>query len=130
MFRPAEIIIRRSLNIYPSSLNCQLKWINFLHLIFFNKAVIFMKGRAIAQAISRLLPTAAARVRSQVRSCGICGGLIGAGAVFLRVLRFPLPVLMPPSAPHSSSSIIRGWCNRPNSGRRTKWTQSCPTPRN
>jgi hypothetical protein len=30
-------------------------------------------GRAIAQAVSRRLPTAAARVRVQVRSCGICG---------------------------------------------------------
>jgi hypothetical protein len=34
-------------------------------------------GRAIAQAASRRLPTAAARVRSQVRSCGICGGQSG-----------------------------------------------------
>jgi hypothetical protein len=46
---------------------------------------------------------------------------------FLRVLRFPLPII-PPTAPHSAS-IIRGWYNRPVSGRRTKWTQSHPTPR-
>jgi hypothetical protein len=26
---------------------------------------------------------------------------------------------IPPTAPHSLSSIIRGWYNRPNSGRRT-----------
>jgi hypothetical protein len=31
-------------------------------------------GRAIAQADSRRLLTAAARVRAQVTSCGICGG--------------------------------------------------------
>jgi hypothetical protein len=30
-------------------------------------------GRAIAQAVSRWLPTAAARVRALVWSCGICG---------------------------------------------------------
>jgi hypothetical protein len=64
-------------------------------------------GRAIAQAVSRRLPTAEARVRPQVRSCGICGRRSGSGAGFLRVLRFPLPVLIPPTAPHSS--IIRDW---------------------
>jgi hypothetical protein len=40
-------------------------------------------GRAIAQAVSRWLPTAAARVRARVLSCGICGGQTGAGAGFL-----------------------------------------------
>jgi hypothetical protein len=54
-------------------------------------------GRAIAQAVSRWLPTAAARVQSQVKSCGICGGQSGPG--FLRVLWFPLPILIPPTAP-------------------------------
>jgi hypothetical protein len=58
-----------------------------------------MYGRAIAQAVSRWLPTAAARVRSQVRSCGIWGGQSGTGAGFLRVLQFPLPILIPPTAP-------------------------------
>jgi hypothetical protein len=45
-------------------------------------------------------------------SCGICGGQSGAGAGFLLVLRFPLPILIPPTAPQSSS-VIRGWYNRP-----------------
>jgi hypothetical protein len=61
-----------------------------------------MKGRAIAQANSRWLPTAAG-------SSGICGGQSGAGAGFLRVLRFPLPVFIPPIAPQSPSPIIWGW---------------------
>jgi hypothetical protein len=39
-------------------------------------------GRSIAQAVSRLLPTVAARVGVQVRSCGICGGRSGTGAGF------------------------------------------------
>jgi hypothetical protein len=88
-----------------------------------------MKGRGIAQAVSRRLPTAAAQVRAQVRSCGTCGGQSGTGVGFLRVLRFPLPILIPPIAPQSPSSIIRSWYNRPVSGRCTKWTQSHPTPR-
>jgi hypothetical protein len=87
-------------------------------------------GRDTAQAVSRRLPTAASRVRSQVRSSGICDGQSGTGAGFLRVLPFPLPFLIPLTALHSSSSIIRGWYNRPNSGRRTKWTQLHPAPRN
>jgi hypothetical protein len=49
---------------------------------------------------------------------------------FLRALRFPLPVIIPPTAPYSSSSSsnIRGWYNRSNSGRRTTWTQSQALP--
>jgi hypothetical protein len=63
------------------------------------------------------------------RVCGhefvwICGLQIDTGASFLRVLRFPLPIFIP------YSSTIRGWYNRPISGRRTKWTQSHLTPRN
>jgi hypothetical protein len=49
-------------------------------------------GRAVAQAISRWLPTAAARVRVRA-ACGVCGGQSGTGAGFLRVLRFPLPII-------------------------------------
>jgi hypothetical protein len=75
------------------------------------------------------LPPRGARVRSEVRSCWICGGQSGIEAGFLLVLRFPLPILIPPTAPHSPSSFIRGWYNKSNSGRRTKWTQSHPTPR-
>jgi hypothetical protein len=47
-----------------------------------------LQGRTIAQAVSRLLPTAAARVRARVRSCGICGGQSGSAAGFLRVFGF------------------------------------------
>jgi hypothetical protein len=87
------------------------------------------QGRVIAQAVRRRLSTTAARVRAHVRSCGICGGQSGTWAHFLRVLRFPPPLFIPPTVPHSSSSITRGRHNRPISGRRTKWTQSQPTPK-
>jgi hypothetical protein len=83
----------------------------------------------VVQAVSRRFPTGAARVRAQVMSCGICGGQSGTGAGIIRVLLFPLPILIPPTTP-LSSSVIRGGYNRPVSGRRTKWTWSHLTPRN
>jgi hypothetical protein len=82
-------------------------------------------GRVIAQAVSRRFPTAAARIRGRIRLCGIYGGQSGNGAGFLRVLWFPLSILIPSTAPHSSS-VIRGWYSRPVSGRRAKWTQFHP----
>jgi hypothetical protein len=56
-------------------------------------------GRAVAQAVSRWLPTAAARVRVRA-ACAVCGGQSGTGAGFLRVIRFPLPII-PPISPLS-----------------------------
>jgi hypothetical protein len=60
-------------------------------------------GHAIAQAVSRGLPTSAARVRARVWSSRICGGQRGAGAGFLRVLRFSPPIFIPPNSPSSQS---------------------------
>jgi hypothetical protein len=54
-------------------------------------------NRAIAQAVSRWLPTVAARVRARVWSSGICGGQSGAGA------GFPLAIFIPPNSPSSQS---------------------------
>jgi hypothetical protein len=76
---------------------------------------------AVAQAVSGQISTAAAWDRTQIWTYGICGGQGGTGAGFLLVVRLPLSSI-PPNAPHSSSSIIRGRYNGPNSGRRTKWT--------
>jgi hypothetical protein len=56
-------------------------------------------GRAVAQAVSRWFPTVAARVRVRA-ACEVCGGQSGIGAAFLRVLRFPLPII-PPISPSS-----------------------------
>jgi hypothetical protein len=78
-----------------------------------NLYLILAVGRVIAQAVSGHL----AWVRSQVRSYGICNAQIGTGVGFLQVLHFPLPILIPPTAPNSSVIIIiRGWYNRPNRG--------------
>jgi hypothetical protein len=87
-----------------SSLHHRAQWPSELGLYW---------GRATAQAVSRWIPIAAARVRSRVCSSGICGGQSGAAAGFLRVLLLPLPIFIPPIAPQSPSPIIWGWYNRP-----------------
>jgi hypothetical protein len=51
---------------------------------FPNKGLTYLlNGCGIAQAVSRRLPIAVARVRSQVRSYGICSGKSVIGADFL-----------------------------------------------
>jgi hypothetical protein len=54
--------------------------------------------RAVTLAVSRWLPTAATRVRVRA-ACGVCGGQSCTGAGYLRVLRFPLPIIPPISPP-------------------------------
>jgi hypothetical protein len=72
-----------------------------------------MEGRAIAQAVSRWLPTAGARVQTRVYPSGICDGQSSGGSGFLQVLRFPLPIFIPPISPQSPSPIIWGLYNSP-----------------
>jgi hypothetical protein len=62
----------------------------------------------------------ATRVRSQVKSCGICGRRCSTGADILRILRFPLPVLVPHKVVyiHQLLGLVQ---------ERTKWIQSHPT---
>jgi hypothetical protein len=60
-------------------------------------------GRAIAQAVSRRLPTAAARVQTRVGTWDFVMYKSGAGAGFLRELRFPLSIYIPSCSPQSSS---------------------------
>jgi hypothetical protein len=60
--------------------------------IFFSCSLRYHLGRAIAQAVSRWLPTAAARVRSRVWSSGICGLFFDpedGGYILLRNTEFP-----------------------------------------
>jgi hypothetical protein len=50
------------------------------------------EGRAVAEAVSRRLPTAEAGVCVRA-AFGVCGGQSGTGAGFLRVLSFRLPII-------------------------------------
>jgi hypothetical protein len=63
----------------------------------------YKHGRARAHAVSRRLPTEAARVRSQVKSCRICGGQSGAGAGFLPCTSVSSANSHSPTAPRLSS---------------------------
>jgi hypothetical protein len=71
-------------------------WVFFFIIVLVVVSVLSaFQGRVVAQAVSRWLPTAAARVRV-LAACGVCGGQRDTRAGFLRVLRFPLPVIIPP----------------------------------
>jgi hypothetical protein len=72
----------------------------------FMSCTSFQGGHAIAQGVSCWLPTVVAWVRSQVKSCGICGGPSGTGAGCLRALQFHLPILIPPNTPSSGAGTI------------------------
>jgi hypothetical protein len=63
------------------------------YLITLITSVIFIASLTSGRVVSRRLAIAAARVRSLNKSCGICGGQSGTGAGYLRVLRFPLPII-------------------------------------
>jgi hypothetical protein len=74
-----------------------------------------LKEHATALAVSRWLPIAAGPCSKPGSShVGICGGhKVALGVGFPQVLRFPLPIFIPPIYPQSPSPIIRGWYNRP-----------------
>jgi hypothetical protein len=56
-----------------------------ISLKHFHKSVTVYIGRSRAQAVSHRFPKLAARVRAQVRYCGVCGGQIGTGTHFVQV---------------------------------------------
>jgi hypothetical protein len=76
-------------------------------------------------SIVMFLVSRARPVRKADKLNAICGQT-STGSDFLRVIRILLPII-PPTAPHLSSSINLDWYSRPNSGQRTEWTQSHPT---
>jgi hypothetical protein len=69
----------------------------------------------MAHAVSRRLLIAEARVRAQVRPCGIFMGKVALEQVSLRVLRFP-PVSVIPPLFHIHLCVIWGMNKGPVSG--------------
>jgi hypothetical protein len=63
--------------------------------------MLHIVGRAVTQAVSRWLPTAAARVHARVWSSGIYGGQSGAGAVSFEFFGFLCQIV--PNSPSSQS---------------------------
>jgi hypothetical protein len=82
---------------------CQLCFWPLLVLTLLSRWVSVEIGRAIAQAVSRRFPTAAARFQTRVGKWDFVMDKSGAGAGFLRELRFPLPIYIPSCTPQSSS---------------------------
>jgi hypothetical protein len=74
-------------------------------------------GRAIAEAVSRWLPTAVARVQSRVWSSGICGGKVASGQVFSEYFGFPC---------HSFHQILHPH-NHPGAGTIGQWVADVPS---
>jgi hypothetical protein len=85
--------------------------------------LVSIMDHVIAVAVSRRCLTAAPRFHSQVRPCNICGRQ-GTGLGFLQTLRFPLPILIQPSA--QQTCLIWSWYYRPTSGRCN--VTDCVTP--
>jgi hypothetical protein len=62
-----------------------------------------LKGRAVAQAVSRWLPTAAARVRVRAEYVGFVVDKAALEQVFSGYFGFPPPIIIPPISPSSQS---------------------------
>jgi hypothetical protein len=75
-----------------------------LELVLNSNLIFSFKGRAIAEAVSRWLPTAAARVHARVWQVGFVADKMAPGQVFSEYFGFPCqPHFIPPTSPSSQS---------------------------
>jgi hypothetical protein len=89
-----------------------------------NSRIVLRLGRAVAQAVSRWLPIAAARARVWVGMWGLWWTKQHRG-------RFSPSTSVSPANHSTNFSIIiitQGWRNRPIGGRSAEWTQLDSTP--
>jgi hypothetical protein len=69
---------------------CQFKFYTLkIEAILAVTSIYVYKGNAYSRLVSSRPPTAAARVRAQVMSCGICGGQNTQGQIFSEYCGFP-----------------------------------------
>jgi hypothetical protein len=94
-------------------------------LLHYNGNLVLYKGRAVAQAVSRWLPTVAAQVHVWAEHVGFV-------VEKWHWARFSLSSSVSPANHHSTnfSTIIitQGWHNRPIGGRSAEWIQLDSTP--
>jgi hypothetical protein len=76
--------------------------------IIFPQTVRYITGGARAQAVSRRILTAEARVPSQVSTCEIVVDKVALGQVFLTILRFPLSVSFQRCSIFTSTHVSSG----------------------
>jgi hypothetical protein len=78
------------------------------HLHPMTRSLNYVYGRAIGEAVSRWLPTVAARVQSRGWSSGICGGqsAVGAGTIGQYVAAVPSGPSMD-STPHYAKTKLK-----------------------
>jgi hypothetical protein len=75
------------------------KYFNYIQYIIFYTLYGLKRKAAIPQAVSCQLLTMMAQVPFQIRSYEICGWQSGTKSGFLWLLRLPLPILIPLTAP-------------------------------
>jgi hypothetical protein len=105
-------------NTFPSllftySLKNKQIWLQNICRNLIRNWLTLQSGRAIAQAVSRRLPTAAARVQTRVRSRGILWWTkVAPGQVFSENFGFPCQSTFPICFSTIIFTITQGWHNR------------------
>jgi hypothetical protein len=88
---------------------CTSELVELKAILFPLKNFVVLKNTCTVDANNMASPgilTSLSRTLSQVSTGGICGGQTGTGVVYIWLLWFLLPIIIPLNVPHSS--IIRG----------------------
>jgi hypothetical protein len=99
----------KSLRNYEGRSKCKFTRDTYIYIVYIltllNASAMWIKqhypSRKGVSKLSGRFSTSAVLARSQIRSCEICGRQSGTLVGFLLVLRFPLPILIPPTNKNS-----------------------------